>query len=1256
MTLTATFVLLLLVAGFGILVQMGLWAQNPTVSSPTTANRLAQGGYVAEPGEDPSEETKNLLSLGDYFYNRVSYPTGRFDQRWIGQAAAQDSAIQRGVPAGRVIYNPQESNSPLTLDPNSFTSLGPQPLQSNGCSGCFSYGHVAGRTNVMAVDPVTPNVAYLGSDGGGVWKSTNCCTATTSWTAVTDDPLLTTIAIGDITIDPNNHNVVYAGTGDLRFGSFSFGSAGVLKSTNQGASWTVIGADVFTPIYPEPAGQYPQYQAIGKVKVDPRNSNNLIVGAKTGVYFSYNAGTNWTGPCLPDAFPTQRQDVTGLLTNNNGSTTDLYVAVGSRGFSTTVQYNLGENGANGIYKTTVPASGCPASWTLSSRPDNGWPAGTGSGIPFAQAGGDTLGRIDMAMAPSNPNYIYAQVQNIPTRGQLGLWRTTDGGTTWQQRSGVSGLTGCDGDYPQNWYDQGLAIDPNNPDIFMDTFDIWKSTDGGTVFVDLTCGYAGGNTVHVDHHALAYVPGSSSVLIAGSDGGAYVTLNANAANPTFSQLNDSLSTLEFYSGDITANFATSASPGANGGMQDNGSGVYVWSGTPGPALWQLRKGGDGMFARIEPVMGQRWYQESQNGNLSVSLTGPFGTLQNATGGWTADTRSFVFPYEIYKYDCPATGCTHMIAGSTRIWETITGAVPSSSWYANSGNLTKQTLADRSFINQLSYSVSLSTTAIVGTNDGNVQYGFGLGLGVANTATWVNVTGGNTTLPNRPIQDVTTDPVNPLVGYAAIGGFDQNTPSTPGHVFQVTCTANCGSFTWLNKTGNLPNIPVNSIMANPRFPQQIFAGTDFGLYYTNDVTVASPTWLRFQAGLPNVMIWDMAIDRGFTTLALWTRSRGAYVWPLPDGPVGGGTVTPTVVNATSTSTAVASSTVPASATRTATTGVSTSTATTAVSTSTATSPVGTATATCVPSGGTQDVSIGNLFFNPADLTVGAGTTVRWTNTQGSHSTTSDTAIWDSGVLALNGQFSYTFNTPGTYPYHCIVHPSDMTGTITVVAPCATAIATATAEATPTSCTISFTDVPSDSTFYTWIRCLACRGIISGYSDGTFRPGNDITRSQIAKMVSNAAGFNEDPGPQIYEDVDPSHTFYAWINRLSMRGHMGGYPCGTIPEEPCGAENRPYFRPFSNATRGQLAKIVANAAGVGGTPTGLYYTDVPEDNPFYVWIMRLTNLGVMSGYPCGGEGEPCDDANRPYFRPFANVTRGQASKIVANTFYPGCDTPSR
>jgi hypothetical protein len=207
--------------------------------------------------------------------------------------------------------------------------------------------------------------------------------------------------------------------------------------------------------------------------------------------------------------------------------------------------------------------------------------------------------------------------------------------------------------------------------------------------------------------------------------------------------------------------------------------------------------------------------------------------------------------------------------------------------------------------------------------------------------------------------------------------------------------------------------------------------------------------------------------------------------------------------------------------------------------------------------------------------------------------------------------------------------------------------------TPCALTFTDVPPEHPFYTWIRCLACQGIVSGYAGGTFRPGGDVTRGQIAKVVSNASGFNDDPGTQVFEDVDSSHPFYSWINRLASREYMGGYPCGG-EVEPCNAPgNLPYFRPLADVTRGQLSKIVSNAAGAGGTPTGQFYADVPPSNPFYVWVERLTARGVMGGYPCGSSpGEPCDAGNKPYFRWAADITRGQASKIVTNTFFPGCE----
>jgi len=201
----------------------------------------------------------------------------------------------------------------------------------------------------------------------------------------------------------------------------------------------------------------------------------------------------------------------------------------------------------------------------------------------------------------------------------------------------------------------------------------------------------------------------------------------------------------------------------------------------------------------------------------------------------------------------TGCGHLIAGTTRVWETISGAaatVPASAWYTTTpvsctgtnACLTKGTLGNRSFINQVKYSPKYQSVAIVGTNDGNVQIGFNLGTGVANQANSVDVTGANGVLPNRPILGIALDPSVPSVdvpvGYAAVGGFNPNTPGTPGHLFQVTCASNCGSFVWADKSGDLPDIPVDSVIVNPNNPQQVFAGSDFGVYYTDDITVAFP----------------------------------------------------------------------------------------------------------------------------------------------------------------------------------------------------------------------------------------------------------------------------------------------------------------------------------------------------------------------------------------------------------------------------------
>jgi hypothetical protein len=234
------------------------------------------------------------------------------------------------------------------------------------------------------------------------------------------------------------------------------------------------------------------------------------------------------------------------------------------------------------------------------------------------------------------------------------------------------------------------------------------------------------------------------------------------------------------------------------------------------------------------------------------------------------------------------------------------------------------------------------------------------------------------------------------------------------------------------------------------------------------------------------------------------------------------------------------------------------------------------------------------------------------------------------------------------------------------CSTPSPTSTAvAATPTACALQFTDVPSGSTFYAYVRCLACRGILTGYpcggagepcdpaNDPYFRPNNNITRGQIAKVVANAAGYQDPQTTQLFEDVVPGSTFFDFIGRLASRGYMSGYPCGGAGE-PCGSGNLPYFRPNSNASRGQISKIVSNTAGYQDPQTIQMFEDVVPGSTFFDFIGRLASRGIMSGYPCGGAGEPCGSGNLPYFRPTSNASRAQTSKIVANTFLPSCNTP--
>jgi hypothetical protein len=126
------------------------------------------------------------------------------------------------------------------------------------------------------------------------------------------------------------------------------------------------------------------------------------------------------------------------------------------------------------------------------------------------------------------------------------------------------------------------------------------------------------------------------------------------------------------------------------------------------------------------------------------------------------------------------------------------------------------------------------------------------------------------------------------------------------------------------------------------------------------------------------------------------------------------------------------------------------------------------------------------------------------------------------------------------------------------------------------------------------------------------------------------------------------------------MSGYPCGQDPNEPCDAQNRPYFRPNAGATRGQLVKIVVNAAGFENGPPPGQCTFADTCGTTFGWVIELlvfNRPGAINGYPCGSlPSEPCDAENRPYFRPGNPLTRGQTSKVASGVFFPDCNPPGR
>ena len=742
---------------------------------------------------EQNEQGESLLKQRDeWFYQQRAYPHAKIPagarQNALSQLAAKITAERTQAAAMGGLNTPSPA----------WTFLGPEPIDTP-----YTDPVVSGRVSAIAIDPTNSKVIYLGAAQGGVWKSTN---SGTNWTNLTDSQA--SLAIGSITIDPTNHLTIYAGTGEENFSGDSYYGAGILKSTDGGATWTQMCGPFCGPVGQD--GYYGGGARIGSIAVDPANNQILLAGVQLlnedGIYRSTDGGSSWTL----------------VLSGNPGTSVFFDPANASIAYAALGSSFSG--GTEGVYESTNAG----VTWT----------AVNGSGATAINLTG--AGRIVLADAASSPTTIYASVENLNTSGLLGMFKTTDGGVTWNNLTSIP-------DYctPQCWYDNAVAVDPLNPDVVYAggayTTTLVRSLDGGNSWVTLQAAENFG-FVHADVHALVFPP-HAAFLFLGSDGGAYSTSQPLAANPEFTAFNTTLGITQFYPGFATHPTNPSI---ALGGTQDNGSLLYS-----GKQTWRQVTCGDGGYSLIDPAIPTTMYTTCEYISLLKSTSsGSSSSWTSAESGInTSDRSQFIAPLVM-----DPSHHIRLYFGTYRVYQTVNSA---SSWTAISPDLTSG-----GNLTAIAVAPTNGNTVYTGSSDSQVYISTNVGSG--SSATWKNISAG---LPPRFVTDIAGNPKSATTAFVTFSGFTGFGDSL-GHVFRTT-----NNSTWTDISGDLPNTPVNSIAVDPDLPAYLFVGTDIGVFYTKN---QGASWSSLIDGLPNVAVLGLTLNNSTHLLEAATHGRG--IWSL------------------------------------------------------------------------------------------------------------------------------------------------------------------------------------------------------------------------------------------------------------------------------------------------------------------------------------------------------------------------------------------
>ncbi|MBL0016911.1 MAG: PKD domain-containing protein [Bacteroidetes bacterium] len=651
--------------------------------------------------------------------------------------------------------------------------------------------NVAGRTRAILVDPndVTGNTVFSAGVSGGLWKTTNMNATNPTWTVV--DDFFTNLAITSLAADPSNPQVMYFGTGEGYSNLDAVRGDGIWKTTNGGTTWTQLAATTGAT-----------FDFIQRIAV---NSTGIVLAATAtgGLQRSSNGGTTWTKV--------------------------LGTGLGITGAASNFGYDV-EIAANGDVYASINGSVHKS---------------TNAGVTFgaAQTLGITAGRVELACAPNDANYVYAVVENGTVVN--GILRTTNAGTTWTVRTEPAdadpGIPVSDFSNGQGWYDLTVAVDPGNRDALMvGGIDLFKSTDGAGTWTQIAHWYGGFGFqyTHADQHIIYYQPGSSTICYFGNDGGIYRTANANAATPTIDFKGNDYNVTQFYS---CAIHPTAFTDYYLAGAQDNGSHQFTAAGIN---TTTEVTGGDGAFCHIDQDQPQfQWTQYIFNDFFVSTNSGSSWT--NVTAGGTGQ---FINPSD-YDNTANILYSGHNAGQYLRWSDPQTGATFTGVGVAAFGG---------GSVNAVTVSPNTANRVFFGIDNGRVVSCINANA----VPTGTNISTGLPAGASVSCIEVETGNDNHLlVTYSNFG------------VNSVWESLNGGT-SWTSVEGNLPDMPIRWALFNPNNSDQAMIATELGVWTTDNLNGGATVWGPSNTGLANVRTDMLQMRQSDDFVIAATHGRGLY----------------------------------------------------------------------------------------------------------------------------------------------------------------------------------------------------------------------------------------------------------------------------------------------------------------------------------------------------------------------------------------------